>query len=40
VVRAVVTVERGEKAYTVQKSEEIFNAAKVLPLCLLRVSGP
>jgi glutamate-1-semialdehyde 2,1-aminomutase len=39
VVRVAVSVERGEKAYTVQKSEEIFNAAKVPPLCLLRVSG-
>lgn len=29
VVRAAISVERGEKAYTVQKSEEIFNAAKV-----------
>jgi glutamate-1-semialdehyde 2,1-aminomutase len=29
VVRAAISV--GEKAYTVQKSEEIFNAAKVLP---------
>ena len=28
VVRAAISV--GEKAYTVQKSEEIFNAAKVL----------
>ncbi|XP_062180040.1 glutamate-1-semialdehyde 2,1-aminomutase, chloroplastic-like isoform X1 [Phragmites australis] len=30
VVRAAVSVERGEKAYTVRKSEEIFNAAKEL----------
>lgn len=29
-VRAAVSI--GEKAYTVQKSEEIFNAAKVLSL--------
>jgi glutamate-1-semialdehyde 2,1-aminomutase len=29
VVRAAISVEKGEKAYTVQKSEEIFNAAKV-----------
>jgi hypothetical protein len=29
VVRAAISV--GEKAYTVHKSEEIFNAAKVLP---------
>ena len=29
VVRAAISLEKGEKAYTVQKSEEIFNAAKV-----------
>jgi len=29
VVRAAISVEKGEKAYTVQKSEQIFNAAKV-----------
>ncbi|EEC83939.1 hypothetical protein OsI_30021 [Oryza sativa Indica Group] len=30
VVRAAISVEKGEKAYTVEKSEEIFNAAKEL----------
>lgn len=32
VVRAAISVEKGEKAYTVEKSEEIFNAAKVTRL--------
>jgi hypothetical protein len=39
VVRAAVSVKRGEKAYTVKKSEEIFNAAKVSSRSLLPIAA-